>query len=424
MAASTIDFKTIDGLTNKKLGVFDVCCPLCSDGRHTAANRRAKVLRIWRTEATFGSYFCAHCDASGYAFDGNSPPPDEEKLKAAKAEAAERAKKNREDRQGLARWLWGQSRPARGSPVERYLASRGITMPAPPTIRYLPARGTHVHAMIAAFALPVMDGGGVLAPPLNDVMAVHITRLRADGRGKAGSSKDKQFVASPKGFPIALAAGTKERPSLAIGEGIEDGLSAAEAMGCAAWAAGSAGSLPALAPVVPDFYEMVFVTVDDDPAGRKGSYSLADALYRRGFDVRLVEAQHDGRHGSKASDCNDLLQKEGVGAVRKRFEQARGNGYAEPNPVMNRMRPGLLRAKAVGLVQFVLEGAQGEHRRRLYWAGCKVAELDAAGAFYQGLTRNDLLNSLLSAALSVGLKANESRLTLRSALSSDRRAAA
>jgi Bifunctional DNA primase/polymerase, N-terminal len=88
----------------------------------------------------------------------------------------------------------------------------------------------------------------------------------------------------------------------------------------------------------------------------------------------------------------------------------------DPNRVMGRLSPGRLKEKAIGLVQFVLEASEGERNARLYWAACRVRDMDADGVFCVGLTRDDLLDALHQAALSIGLKAKETRLTLRSAL--------
>jgi len=89
------------------------------------------------------------------------------------------------------------------------------------------------------------------------------------------------------------------------------------------------------------------------------------------------------------------------------------------NPVksIQAMRPGLLKAKAVGLVGFVLGGVPDQDRNhRLFWAANRVREMDAAGAFGQGLSRDDLLDALFRAARHVGLPEREVRGTLRSGM--------
>jgi hypothetical protein len=210
----TIDFETIDNLTRGKLGKFDTTCPACSTGRHTKANRKAKVLRIWRNEVGFATYHCAHCGEAGWVADFGASAPDPEAVRRAREKAAERAQEHQADRLRLARWLWERSLPGRGTPVETYLRSRAISLPVPPTLRYLPARGEYVHCMIGAFALPIemmadwnrdQDPSGLAMPKTENVFAVHLTRLASAGLGKAGSDRDKIFIGSPAGYPIAVS---------------------------------------------------------------------------------------------------------------------------------------------------------------------------------------------------------------------------
>ena len=54
--------------------------------------------------------------------------------------AAERAAA--EKRAALARALWREARPVRGTPAETYLRGRGITCPLPETLRFAPSAGT------------------------------------------------------------------------------------------------------------------------------------------------------------------------------------------------------------------------------------------------------------------------------------------
>jgi DNA-directed RNA polymerase subunit RPC12/RpoP len=61
----------IDRLTGGKIGVFDKRCPNCSAFRHTSANRRAKVLRIYRIDENFAGFHCDHCGEKGFAHERN-----------------------------------------------------------------------------------------------------------------------------------------------------------------------------------------------------------------------------------------------------------------------------------------------------------------------------------------------------------------
>ena len=54
-----------------------------------------------------------------------------------------------------------------------------------------PARGEHPHAMTAAFGIPEEPEPGVIAIAGDKVIAVHLTRLKSDGSGKAEIEKPK-----------------------------------------------------------------------------------------------------------------------------------------------------------------------------------------------------------------------------------------
>jgi hypothetical protein len=75
-----------------------------------------------------------------------------------------------------------------------------------------------------------------------------------------------------------------------ITEGIEDALSAHEASGLGAWAAGSASRMPALAAAVPDYIDCVNVFVDDDTDGRRHATELTRRIASRGIEARAVVA--------------------------------------------------------------------------------------------------------------------------------------
>lgn len=201
------------------------------------------------------------------------PPPAQD---AANYEAHQRRK---------ACWLWSKCQPVAGSPAERYLReARGYRGPLPATIGYLSARGGHPPAMIAAYGLADEPEPGMLAIADKAVQAVHLTKLAPDGRGKAGTEKDKITVASPLGSPIVLAP-PNDLLGLAVCEGIEDALSAHEATGLGAWAAGAAGFMPALADAVPTYIECVTIYAHADRAGQDGARRLAQALTERSVEV-------------------------------------------------------------------------------------------------------------------------------------------
>jgi len=177
-------------------------------------------------------------------------------------------------------WLWARRQPAIGSPVERYLRSRGYTGAIPPTIGYLPARGKHQHAMISAFALPNEVAPGELGAPLV-VRSVHLTKLKPDGSDRIHEDKGKIVIGRPLGLPIAVSAIT-DGLSLAITEGTEDALTY-RAAGFAAWAAGSAPSISSLVDSIPDYVTSVTIEqhVDTDEQAQRAVTKLKVLLTER-----------------------------------------------------------------------------------------------------------------------------------------------
>jgi putative DNA primase/helicase len=149
----------------------------------------------------------------------------------------------------------------------------------------LPARGDYLPAMIAAFALVDEPEPGILGEP-RDVGAVHLTLLTPDGTGKANVDKPKVIVGSPLGRPIMVAP-PNDLLGLAITEGIEDALTAHEAVGLGAWAAGSAGMMSKLAGAVPSYIEAVTIFAHADKAGQDGAKNIAAALRERKIEVTV-----------------------------------------------------------------------------------------------------------------------------------------
>jgi phage/plasmid primase-like uncharacterized protein len=259
-------------------------CPLCSPLRREA-NRRKPVLGIWRKAPDFITYSCAHCGEHGWASDRTAPRIDHVELARRMREAKTHHQSELRRRTERARWLWRQSRPIRGTIAEAYLRSRAITV-LPPTLRFLPARGEHPAAMLAAYAMPAEPEPGLYE--VGTLTAVHLTQLASDGTKTA-----KITVGITGNDPIALVP-PNDLGGLAIAEGIEDALSLHQATGLGTWAAGWASRLPKLAPLIAQagYIEAVIIAVDDDDAGRHYCAELAAELRRRrprSLDVELIE---------------------------------------------------------------------------------------------------------------------------------------
>jgi putative DNA primase/helicase len=133
--------------------------------------------------------------------------------------------------------VWESAKPAQGTPVETYLASRGIDQPLPDALRFHaglkhPSGGTWP-AMVALVT------NGVDGTPL----AIHRTFLARDGGGKAPVDPQKMMLGPCREGTVRLA---DPGDVLMVGEGIETCLAAMQVTGNPAWAALSTSGLRAL----------------------------------------------------------------------------------------------------------------------------------------------------------------------------------
>ena len=186
-----------------------------------------------------------------------------------------------------AKALWQRSIPINDTPAETYLRDqRGYDGLIPSTLRFLRAAGDFPSAMIAAFGLPSELEPGVLSITEDQIRGVHLTRLKPDGSGKAGTERDKIMLGSSSGWPIVLAP-ANDLLAISITEGIEDGLTVHLFTGRGVWVAGAAGRMPNLADKIPEYLESVTIHAHDDRAGQHGAKLLAAALKPRNIEVRI-----------------------------------------------------------------------------------------------------------------------------------------
>jgi hypothetical protein len=271
-------------------GVTDAPCPLCGPGRRNSVNQRRKTLRLWCEDPNFISYHCARCGERGWASGSNAvrssvPACD---IPAIKAEIDRRNFEEARERLNVAMSLWRRKVAIEGTAAETYLRKArcyGGRLPA--TLGFLPASGDYAPAMIAAFGMARETLPGDLVIDDSAIVGVHLTSLRPDGSGKAGTDRDKIMIGKSVGFPIVLAP-PNDGLGIEITEGIEDALSIHEATGLGAWAAGSASRMPALAAVVPTYIDCITIVADADETGRLSAQKLADALAPRNCEVRLI----------------------------------------------------------------------------------------------------------------------------------------
>lgn len=252
--------------------ILDVPCPACGPDRRSAANRIRPVLRIWTRADGTQAFNCIRCGAKG------SLNAEMQLTGASQSSSTDMAQRTR-----LARRLWTSSTALPQTPGETYLRhARGYHGPLRLTLRYLPARDNHPHALIAAFGLVSEIACGELASP-EAPPAIHLTRLAPNALDRL----DKIMIGPVSGHPIVLAP-VNDGLGLVIAEGIEDALSLHEATGLGAWAAGSAAHLAKLGSAVPAFVACVTLAEDADDAGRRACNRLADDLIKRNFEVKIL----------------------------------------------------------------------------------------------------------------------------------------
>ena len=186
--------------------------------------------------------------------------------------------------------IWESAKPALGTLVETYLASRGLHLPLMPTLRFHaglkhPSGGTWP-AMVAL----VTEGAD------GTPVAIHRTYLTRDGRSKAPVAPSKMMLGPCRGGAVRLGP-VGDR--LMIAEGIESALSAVQATGEPAWAALSTSGLRSLD--LPREVRDVIVLADGDAPGEAAAQDCAWRWKREGRRVRIARPP-------RGVDFNDLLQ--------------------------------------------------------------------------------------------------------------------
>lgn len=220
---------------------------------------------------------------------------------------------------GRAKALWLKGKPLPGTPAAAYLAGRGIDLAelgrVPGALRFNPA----TFCADTGGPMPAMLG---LVQRYTEQVAVHRTYLgqRPDGTwGKAKLENAKKVLGLYRGGFIPLWRGASGKPiaehpegdTLAITEGIEDGLTVA--LHQPTWRVIAAISVSNFAHVQlpPSAIDLVLVWQRDgeNPHVRAARKAAERALLEQGRSVRLFETEE----GYK--DINDWHQALRAGAV-------------------------------------------------------------------------------------------------------------
>jgi putative DNA primase/helicase len=221
--------------------------------------------------------------------------------------AAATSKPDRDDakRTEIALAIWQAAMPAAGTLVETYLASRGLHLQPPPTLRFhaglphpsggiwpamvaLVTRGSDDTPLAVHRTFLSSDSGG-------NPIGIHRTFLAREGNGKAPVEPAKMMLGPCRGGAVRLGPIGDQ---LMIAEGIETALSAMQATGQAAWAALSISGLRTLG--LPDAVREVIVLADGDEPGEAAARDAALRWKREGRYVRIARPP-------RGFDFNDVL---------------------------------------------------------------------------------------------------------------------
>jgi putative DNA primase/helicase len=189
--------------------------------------------------------------------------------------------------------IWRRTVPVRDTLAETYLRSRGCAFPpADSDLRYL-AGTDKLSPSLCARVSDVRT-----AKPLS----LHFTRLASDGRGKAGSGRDKLLLGGhrKKDGCVRLWPDEAVTYGLAIAEGIETALAAAH-ISAPVWAAIDAGNLSAF-PVFPGV-ESLTIFADHDDVGLKAAQACGARWQTARRRVLVLRARQVG------TDVADLSQR-------------------------------------------------------------------------------------------------------------------
>jgi DNA primase len=300
-------------------------------GRHTALKKRGSRelvgLCCFHSERTpsldvndaKGTYHCHGCGAGGDAVTflmnkegmrffeaikwllGDELPVISEEDRTKRKAEDERATA---DRIALARWIWSTAVPAAGTPAEVYARSRGITIPLPPTVRFVTTPrwrnpetgevGRDHPAMICA----LQNASGA-------VVGCQCVFLMDDGRRKYERVRDDGTKAKAKlTFGVAIGSALRLGPArehIITCTGPENGLSLLQMMPeRSIWVAVGDAVIDQVA--YPPEVKSVCLTGDNDASGRAAIGRAREAVLSHALKASETYPHPD------FSDWNDQLR--------------------------------------------------------------------------------------------------------------------
>lgn len=180
-----------------------------------------------------------------------------------------------------------------GTPAAIYLRSRGITIDLPHTLRFsrLPPPKIEGNGVLAANGpglLPTLIA--IVTDAAGELVALQRTYLTEDGRKAATKATDtdrkpkvKYSLGNVVGGAIQIGP---PAASMLVTEGLEDGLTLAQALGRSVWVAAGTSMMPQMmfAPVT----RSVVIGADSDDAGDVAATKAAEAFSKAGLATRIM----------------------------------------------------------------------------------------------------------------------------------------
>ena len=218
---------------------------------------------------------------------------------------------DQQQRIDFARQKWHEAVPLTDSPADVYLRERGLEPGPdgwPPSLRYHPA----LKHSYTGLLLPSLVAAITIWPGRN-VVGVHRTFLRADGKGKAPVTSPKMMIGRCGSGAVRLAPA---EPELVLAEGVETGLSVQQATNKPVWVTLSTSGLRSV--ILPPEVETVIIAADADEPGEEAAQKAAKRFLAEGRTVKIARPP-------KGMDFNDLLQvPPGVAVISDQRRRANG----------------------------------------------------------------------------------------------------
>ena len=175
--------------------------------------------------------------------------------------------------------VWREGQAAAGGPVEAYLASRGLALPADAPLRFHPACPRQNEKLPAMLAL-------MTHPQTGCPSGIHRTFLKADGSGKADMTPAKMML----GGAGIIRLTNEVTAGLGIAEGIETALAIMQHTGWSpVWAAGSAGAIAKFPVLAGVECLTIFADADDKGAGLDAAHACARRWFAAGREATVQQ---------------------------------------------------------------------------------------------------------------------------------------